>query len=263
MTDTSAKPSAQSLGVGSIIAESFSILFGNLVTVIILGFVPMFFSTLISGFLLGWGAVLGTDTNVFPSTFSVVLFVVDMIIQMSIYGLMVALIVQMAYDVKLGRSPSIGRYIGPALKTLAPVLMVSLIVFVLVGIGFVALIVPGLWIYAVFCVIVPAIVIERAGFGAMRRSAALTKDFRWAIVGLLIVVWICALLLAMVFGIIVTLALSVTGGGFLSDLLAVILLSGINGFTYSLSAISVSLIYARLREIKEGVGVDQLASVFE
>ncbi|MEM9242300.1 MAG: hypothetical protein AAGB07_20210, partial [Pseudomonadota bacterium] len=60
-----------------------------------------------------------------------------------------------------------------------------------------------------------------------------------------------------------TLALSVTGGGFLSGLLAVILLSGINGFTYSLSAISVSLIYARLREIKEGVGVDQLASVFE
>lgn len=263
MTDTSAKPPAQSLGVGSIISESFSILFGNLVMVVILGFVPMLLSTVISGFLLGWGTVVGTDVPEFASVFSLVLYAANMIIQMSIYGLMVALIVQMAYDVKLGRSLSIGRYIGPAVSALVPVLIVSLIVFVLVGIGLVALIVPGLWLYAVFCVVVPAIVIERAGFGAMRRSAALTKDFRWAIVGLLIVVWICAIILAAIFGVVVSLVLSVTGTGFLTGLLAVIVLSAINGFTYALSAISVSLIYARLREIKEGVGVDQLASVFE
>lgn len=263
MADTSVRPPTQAFGVGSIIAESFSILFGNLVTVVILGFVPMFIGTIINGMTMGWGTVLGTDVPAFDSPFFVILYIGNLIFQMTLYGLMIALIVQMAYDAKLGRRPNIGRYVGPALSTLVPVLIVSLIVFILVAIGVAALIVPGLWIYAVFSVIVPAIVIERSGFGAMRRSAALTKDFRWPIVGLLVVVWICALLLALIFGVAVAVVLEFAGDGFLSGVLGVIVLSAINGFTYALSAISVSLAYARLREIKEGVGVDQLASVFE
>jgi len=45
--------------------------------------------------------------------------------------------------------------------------------------------------------------------------------------------------------------------------IGVIVSSLISVITYGLLSIAISLIYARLREIKEGVGVDQLASVFE
>ncbi len=42
-----------------------------------------------------------------------------------------------------------------------------------------------------------------------------------------------------------------------------ILTAFLSTFTYGLIGMAVALIYARLREIKEGVGVDNLAAVFE
>lgn len=263
MTDTSATYERLPLGVGTLISESFSILLGNFKTVIILGFVPMFVGAIISGLMMGWGVMLGTEVQAFSSPLEIALYVINMVIQMGIYGLMIALVVQMAYDAKLGRTPNISRYVAPAIRSVVPVLLVSIIVFVAIGIGFAALIVPGLWIYAVFSVIVPAIVIEQAGFGAMRRSSALTKDYRWPIVGLFFLIWICVIVISMIFGVVLVLAISPLGGSFIGGAIGILLISVINGFTYSLSAITVSLVYARLREIKEGVGVDQLAAVFE
>jgi hypothetical protein len=37
----------------------------------------------------------------------------------------------------------------------------------------------------------------------------------------------------------------------------------ISGFSYGLSGIGAALVYARLRDIKEGVSVDKLAAVFD
>ncbi|MEM7597382.1 MAG: hypothetical protein AAF382_06760 [Pseudomonadota bacterium] len=263
MADTSSAAPTQSLGVGALISESFSILFGNIPTVIMIGFVPMFISAMIGGLLNGWGTLLGTTPPDFTSMGSIVMFIISMVLQFGIYGIMIALLVQMAYDVKLGRKPNISRYFGPAMNALVPLLLVSIVTTILIGIGFAALIVPGLWLYAVFSVVVPAIVIESAGFGALGRSSALTKDFRWPIVGLLVVIVICMVIIGAIFGAGLGLIIYALGDGFVGIVFMVLLVSVINGFTYSLSGISVSLIYARLREIKEGVGVDQLASVFE
>ena len=46
------------------------------------------------------------------------------------------------------------------------------------------------------------------------------------------------------------------GGGILLSAL-------LSGLGYGIMNISLALIYARLREIKEGVNVDQIASVFD
>ncbi|MEO0751202.1 MAG: hypothetical protein AAFY25_05325 [Pseudomonadota bacterium] len=263
MADTSSAAPTQSLGVGALISESFSILFGNIPAVIMIGFVPMFISAMIGGLLNGWGSLLGTTPPDFTSGGSIVLFVISLILQMGIYGIMIALLVQMAYDVKLGRKPNIFRYFGPAMSALVPLLLVTIATTIIIGLGFAALVIPGIWLYAVFSVVVPAIVIERAGFGAFGRSRALTKDFRWPIVGLLIVIVICMLIIGAIFGAGIGLVVYTLGSGIVGTVTMVLVISVINGFTYSLSGISVSLIYARLREIKEGVGVDQLASVFE
>lgn len=263
MADTTLSAPTQALGVGALISESFSILFRNIPAVIMIGFVPMFISAIIGGVLTGWDTLMGTATPDFSSGADIAMFILSMILQMAIYGLMIALLIQFAYDVKLNRRPSIGRYFGPAISALVPVLVLSIVVSIAMMIGLLLAVVPGLWVFAVFSVVVPAIVIERAGFGALKRSAALTKEFRWPIVGLLVVIWVCMLIIGAIFGAVLGLAIYGLGDGIMGVLIMIVVVSIINGFTYSLAGISTSLIYARLREIKEGVGVDQLASVFE
>jgi len=112
----------------------------------------------------------------------------------------------------------------------------------------------------VFAVIAPAIVIERAGFGGMSRSRALTKEYRWPIVGALILALICAILINIVAVFIVGV---IAAAGSIGMIIGVLLFTAISTIGAGFLSIIVALIYARLREIKEGVSVDQIASVFD
>jgi uncharacterized membrane protein len=104
----------------------------------------------------------------------------------------------------------------------------------------------------------PAVVIERLGFRGLGRSEKLTKNYRWPIVGALVLTWICAL-------IIIVVALFVADFALSSGVLAVsiLLYAAFTAVGTGLLSILTALIYARLREIKEGVSVDQIAEVFD
>jgi len=251
------------LGVGSIISESFSILFKNIVTVMILGFFPTLLTLVIGGLLMGWGVALGGAEPDFTAEGVGFGFVVAIILQVGIYGMIIALLVQMAYNAKLGRPQEIGRYFGPALRSAFPIVILTTVAGLLTGIGAVFLVIPGLWIYAVFSVIVPAIVIERAGFGAMGRSAKLTKEYRWPVLGTLLLIGIVTAILSAVVAFVFSAVSAIVGGGAFGIAVSVIVNAALYAVSYGLSGIAVSLIYARLREIKEGVGVDALADVFD
>lgn len=263
MSDTSSQASGASLGVGAIIGDSFSILFQNFIPVMILGFLPTLVGTLFSGVLLGWGVTLGTAEPQFDSAVQIVNFFASTLVQMAVYGISIALLVQMAYDAKLGRPLAIKRYFEPAIGAILPIVVLTIATTILMMIGLLALVIPGLWIYAVYSVTVPAIVIDRAGFGGMGRSQYLTKEYRWPVLGTIILIGICTVILSIVAVFIFTFIGGMLGGGVISVIISVVLVSALNGFAYGLSGISVALIYARLREIKEGVSVDQLADVFE
>ncbi|MHA7775939.1 hypothetical protein [Roseibium sp. M-1] len=260
MTDATLGQPKAPLGVGSIIGESFSILFGKFLQVIIIGFVPTLIGFLISGALNGFNVALGMEPQDFSGPGAVVATILSFLINMVVYAVTTALLVQLAYDAKLSRPVQIGRYVGPAISAIVPLAIVTIIVTILVAIGFALLIVPGLWIYAVFAVIAPVIVIERAGFGAMGRSASLTKEYRWPIVGAIIL----AIILAMIINIVAlfVVGLVATAGTF-GLVIGVILFAAISTLGAGYISILVALIYARLREVKEGVSVDQISSVFE
>ena len=68
-------------------------------------------------------------------------------------------------------------------RRVVPVLGIGLIVGVATAIGFLLLIVPGVWLTVVFWVVLPAVVVERAGLSAITRSAELTRGFRGPIFG--------------------------------------------------------------------------------
>jgi len=261
MTDVSAVEPKPPLGVGTIVSDSFSILFNNFVLVFVVAFIPSLIGILISGLLIGFGVALGVEEQQFAGGFSVMTNLLSAVIDIVVYSVTTALVIQLAYDAKLSRPIRIGRYFGPALSAIVPLVVLSLVAGILATIGFVALIVPGIWIYAVFAVVAPAVVIEGAGFGGLGRSAVLTKEYRWPIVGAFVLAFLVAIVVSAVAILLASLATSI--GGVSGMIIAVILFTALSTMSTGLISIVISLIYARLREIKEGVSVDQIATVFD
>lgn len=263
MTSSTTNPPGAPLGVGSIIGESFSILFGNFIPVLLLSLGPTLLNIVISGLLNGWNAALGMAEPVTPDSGYFIRAGITTVVQLVLSGVTTALLVQMAYDAKLQRPLKLGQYFGPALSAAVPIAILGIGAGILTVIGFIALIIPGLWIYAVYSMMPAAVVIEKVGFGGLGRSAALTKDYRWPIVGAFILLVIIGAMIGFVAMFLVGLMLSgtgISGGGLV---VAVLILALVTTIGAALGSISVALIYARLREIKEGASVRDIASVFD
>jgi len=253
----------QPLGVGGLIGQSFSIFFQNFIKVMLVGFIPTLLGLMISGTFNGMGVTLGLQEPEFATTAAGIGYAVSLLINMVVYGLLTALLVQLAYDAKLGRSISIGRYFGPALRAAVPIAVLAVVAGFATGLGLIFLVVPGLWVYAVYYVMAPAVVIEKAGFGGLGRSAALTKGYRWPLVLLFIVMGIVTVLINVgaLFG--VGMLIGGLGDSTVGYGIGAVAYALATALAYGIGGISVALAYARLREIKEGVSVDQIAAVFD
>jgi len=142
------------------------------------------------------------------------------------------------------------------LRRFFPVIVLALIMGFLLMIGFILLIFPGFMLYTMWFVGLPVCVVERLGpWSSLKRSAELTKGERWKIFGLLILLMIGG---AIVSGMI-QLTLVPLGG-------AVIALIGkliVNGFCAAFSSVIVAVTYHDLRVAKEGIDIEQIASVFD
>ena len=106
------------LGVGSIIGDSFSILFRKFLTVMGLSAGPMVLSFLASGLLIGWDMTLQGEPTEFTDISGAfwTKYALVVVVQMAIYGITTALLVQLAYDAKLGSRRTFGQYLSPALS---------------------------------------------------------------------------------------------------------------------------------------------------
>ncbi len=260
MTDTSDERYWQPLGIGTIISETFSILAGNIPAVLILGSLPALVSLLVPWLLFGPAFLTGEPTPdqavAISQNVSFLNFFQVSAISMTSYGAAIVLLAQMTYDVKLGRSVHFGRYFQRTLVSVVHIFVLSVVLYIIMLFAFFLFIIPALWAYAVFCVTLPALIIDRAGFGALGRSMFLSKGYRWPIVGLTIIMWVIGIAIFMV-------GSFLTGfipGGIAMDLIFQVLLYGIS---FGVAGVSVALIYARLKEIKEGASVGDLVSVFE
>ena len=258
MTDTTLGQPKAALGVGSLIGESFSIFFRHFIPIIIIAYAMTVISVVISGLMVGFDVAMGIEQRPSNDVGDFILYYSTTLVKMAAGSLATALILQLAYDAKLHRPVSIARYVSPALSAFLPLVVLSVVQTILGTVGVVLLIVPGLWIYAVFSVSDPAVVIERAGFHGLHRSAALTKNYRWPIVGLL-----CLLLIFVVAITIATVFLSKIVVAFGGTVSAVILFSALTSVVTGFGSVLTALIYARLREIKDGVSIDQIVSVFD
>jgi len=255
MSDTT-KPTTP-FGVGAIIGNTFTVWLRNIIPIFLASIIPQIVVYGVMLLLFGADVLLsqtpapGNEAQYFIGT-----------IALSVLGLVAAaittaIVVRIAYDSFSGRPVSIGAAISGALPHILPIAVLSFAAALAVGVGALLLIIPGLYLYAMWSVAAPAIVVERAGFSGLGRSAALTKHYRWPIIGTLFLLGIIIIVISLIVGAIVT-AIAVGGGIIAAVILQLVLYSLMYGPFY----VVIAMIYARLRELKEGVVVQDLADVF-
>jgi hypothetical protein len=163
-----------------------------------------------------------------------------------------------------GKTMNLGGAFAAGASVILPLFGLAIIMGLGMALGFLLLVVPGLFLMVLWCVASPVVVVEKRGiFESLQRSRDLSRGYRWPIFGLMVIYAIASI----VFGMFVGGIGMATGGSFATgspDLMvnmATTVLSSI--ITSIVASAGVGALYYELRSIKEGVGPEQLASVFD
>lgn len=117
-------------------------------------------------------------------------------------------------------------------------------------------------VYTYFYVVVPVCVVEDAGvIGSFQRSLVLTKGFRWRVLGIILFAGILQVLVNTV-GTAITEAIQENFGG-VGAIFAAVGQLVLSLAVLMWSAILPAVAYFELRRVKEGIGVEHLANVFD
>jgi hypothetical protein len=213
---TAATP--QSIDPGSVISSAIAI-YRDQAAILIGSAAVVFVVTGILAFVLGpVGAIIGFVGSLFYQ----------------------GMVVELVRDVQDGRrDSSVGQLFSSVAPVVLPLLAVSILAAIGIAIGFVLIIIPGLFLMTIWSVVIPVVVIERTGvFRAFGRSQELVKSYGWQVFGVIVVVILLALVLA------ILVALIASG---LSDSARAVVQFVINIITAPLQALLVSVLYFGLR----------------
>ena len=171
-----------------------------------------------------------------------------------------ALVVPAVVDASQGKTLRFLFYIKHSIIHLPMLLLVLLFAIFRILFGFIPFVLPGLFRAAAYSIIIPAGILERYGLGTIWRCWEITDNYRGAILAFMLFVFLLFIIIAYTFSSLVMTPL----------IIRVIDLEAID--VWSLTAISViamlpllpipatitTLLYLRLREIKEGVTAEQI-----
>lgn len=246
---------AGQLDIGRVIQQLFQVLGRNFVTFLVLaailagipallvGFVQM--SAWSSGQLFAWQPLLGT----------IVAGLAGLILQGTvIYGTVSDL---------NGRPARLADCLSVGLRNFLPLLGIGILLFLGVFLGTLLLIVPGVMLGVAWCVAVPAYVVEQTTvLGSFGRSAELTRGNRWRIFGLFVIYVVAVLILELLLGVFGSVA-SISRGGGISLVQAILVrpLLGVSGAL--IGSVGAAVLYVDLRQLKDGVGPEGLAAIFD
>jgi hypothetical protein len=149
---------------------------------------------------------------------------------------------------------TVGEVLGSISSRLWPLLLLGVVTSILIAIGFVFFIIPGIILALMWFVAVPVLVAEDKGvFASMSRSSELTKGNRWRLIWLFIIIYVLLFIIAFIVGLLgaITPILGVIGG----VLIAIV--------AYPYLAIIIAVTYYELLEArgesKPGPGVATMA----
>ncbi len=190
--------------------------------------------------------VLSNPGAIFTSLIGYIVFLFLSIV------LQASLIVASANDLA-GRPVNFGECINRSVAKLFPLLGLGIVVAIGVTIGLLFLFVPGIILYLMWMVAVPAMMVENLGISeSLSRSSALTKGSRWKLVGLIVIFFIFSILVGIPFGML----------SLISPTITIVTSALVSAISAAVGAAGIAAVYIELRGSKEGTSSDQLASVF-
>ncbi len=152
----------------------------------------------------------------------------------------------------------------PSLRRLPAAILVWVVVYVATIAGFILLVVPGVIICLALWVALPAVVVERGGLRALRRSAQLTEGYKGQIFGLMLILSAPDYVLGLVVAIGAMNSLATDGNSVATDGgLALIVPQLLLMIWGGIRATAVAITYHDLRVLKEGVDTRGISQVFE
>jgi uncharacterized membrane protein len=146
---------------------------------------------------------------------AVILFAVQFLVNLALSaaaGILIALlfwvlstlyqgmVVELVQDLQDGkRDHSVGDLLQSVGPVLLPLLAVGVLFAIGVGIGFILLIVPGLYLMTIWCVVAPVTVLEHPGvFAAFGRSRELVRGYGWAVFGVILGIFFTVVLVSII-----------------------------------------------------------------
>jgi hypothetical protein len=176
---------------------------------------------------------------------SFVLLLVAFVVSLLAGVLYQGIVVSLVRDVRDGRRDySMGDLVGQATPFLGPLLGAGVLAALGIGIGFLLLVVPGLFLLTIWAVIAPVIVIEKSGaIDSFGRSRQLVRGNGWPVLGTLVV----AFLIVFVAGAILSsIALAITDG----VILQIVFSALASTVTAPITALVAAVLYYRLLAIQ-------------
>jgi hypothetical protein len=153
------------------------------------------------------------------------------------------MVVQLVRDVQDGRrDSSVGELFSSVSPVLLPLIGVSILGGIGIGVGFVLCIVPGLVLLTFWSVVAPVTVIERPGvFSAFGRSWELVRGYAWPVFGTIVLVFLLVVA-ASIAAALIGLALGDVGRAILSWIF--------NALTQPVAALTTSVLYFTLLNVR-------------
>jgi len=150
------------------------------------------------------------------------------------------MVVKLVQDVQDGRRDhSVGELLRSVEPVFWPLLAVSLLFAIGVGIGFVLLIIPGLILIVIWSVVAPVTVLERPGvFAAFGRSRELVRGNGWNVLGVIVLVFLTVVVISIAVGL-VSASLGSVGRALVQW--------AVNAAVAPITALSASVLYFALR----------------
>ncbi len=237
--------------ISNVFANTFGVIGRNAalflgLSLVIVGLPQLGIGMFVAPSLSDPGALMGGPTAILSSIVGYFLYLFLSII------LQASLIVASANDLA-GRPVNFGECVSRAIAKLLPLIGLGIVVAVGISVGLVMLIVPGVILYLMWMVAVPAMMVENLDVaGSLSRSSALTKGSRLRLLGLIVVFIIFSIIIGIPIGII----------SLISPSLSVLSNALVSTVSAAVGAAGIAAVYIELRSTREGASSEQLASVF-